>query len=262
MVSMSYNRNEFDGVGQYGCSECVGRPSDTVVSTAASVRRVSETLAQRLEVVLKARGWTAYEWSQRAGLSDSTVANAISRGSNGARAATLEALAASAGIQFEWLARGRGPSGLELEGQSSLTRDSDGDVDDGAARRESVADSRRLASLSEWPELVTGARARAAERNRSIPEWAWETVSSVALAWSEPPTVAAVYDLVCLFADHGLGRPREMKSGRQMRRAQPAVRTESADVVDESGPSGVRRLATDGRVARSGGDSAVGGHSE
>ncbi len=47
----------------------------------------------RLSAVLVARGWTPYQWAQRAELSDATVANMITRRAKGARPQTLRALA-------------------------------------------------------------------------------------------------------------------------------------------------------------------------
>lgn len=67
----------------------------------------------RLAAVLEARGWTPYQWAQRAELSDATVANMISRRAKGARPQTLRALAKTAAVSFEWLASGEGASGLD-----------------------------------------------------------------------------------------------------------------------------------------------------
>jgi transcriptional regulator with XRE-family HTH domain len=112
MVSMNYNRNVTSSGGQYGCNESSQTPCDTAVSEAVTIRRVAESLADRLLFVMKAKGWTPYEWSQKSGLSDSTVANIITRGTN-ARTATLSALAVSASVSFDWLALGKGISGLD-----------------------------------------------------------------------------------------------------------------------------------------------------
>lgn len=63
----------------------------------------------RLERVLKARGWTPYEWAKRAGVSGATVTNMIGRGAKGARTPSLTKMAEVAGVSFEWLANGNGP---------------------------------------------------------------------------------------------------------------------------------------------------------
>lgn len=61
---------------------------------------------------MEARGWTAYAWAQQAHLSEATIANLVRRKARGARPSTLSAMATSAGVEFDWLARGVGPSGL------------------------------------------------------------------------------------------------------------------------------------------------------
>lgn len=225
---------------------------DTVVTTVDTIDFVSDTLAHRLQQVLTARGWTPYEWSQKAALSDATVANIISRGS-GARMLTLEALASSAGVPFEWLARGTGSSGLEgAEGMPSTEH-----VEPKLPALGSNTTSRpTFSSLPGWMELIAGARSRAAERNRAIPEWAWDAMAATSPVLTEAPTVAAIYELVCLFADHGWGRPRDMKdaahpSVRSSARKAPGAASSDARTgpkndapfpLDESGPSGVRSV--------------------
>jgi len=90
------------------------------MSPAASVGFVTSgtTFAQRLGRVLKDRGWTPYDWSKRAGLSNSHVQNMIDRNAAQATTKTVHKLAVAAGVSESWLARGDGsmeptaPSGL------------------------------------------------------------------------------------------------------------------------------------------------------
>lgn len=104
---MFYKRNECDALCQYVRNE-EKEPPPVTVDTIVCVE-----FHERLQAVLTTRGWTAYEWAQRASLSDATVTNMISRKAKGARPASLSALATSAGVAFDWLARGVGPSGLD-----------------------------------------------------------------------------------------------------------------------------------------------------
>lgn len=66
--------------------------------------------------------------------------------------------------------------------------------------------SRTLSSLDDWPDLWDGAQVIATERGRAIPGWAWEAVAATAVA-TQHPTVALVYELARVFADHGVGKP-------------------------------------------------------
>ncbi len=171
------------------------------------VAPVAGSLADRLKAVLSARRWTPYEWSQKADLSDSTVANIISRNS-GARLASIEALARAAGVSYEWLARGVGPSGLDEAIQAPAPEDVDM-----AGRRPVATDASRshrplLENLPDWPELLAGARQIAADRGREIPDWAWVSLSKSGALLTGPLTAAAVFDLAKTYADHGIGKPR------------------------------------------------------
>lgn len=80
---------------------------------------MGETFADRLRVVLTARGWSEGDWSKKAGLAVSHVANLIARNSKRPSTETIEALANAAGVPFEWLARGVGDSGLGVASAGS-----------------------------------------------------------------------------------------------------------------------------------------------
>ncbi len=85
---------------------------------------MGESFADRLRLVLEAKGWSAGEWSQKSGLAVSHVANLISRNSKRPAADTVTALAQSADVSFDWLMRGAGASGLTAQDPRPAVSDS------------------------------------------------------------------------------------------------------------------------------------------
>lgn len=139
---------------------------NTAVSPADSVGFVTAetTFAQRLERVLKDRGWKPYEWSKRAGLSNSHVQNMIDRNAAGATTKTVHKLAVAAGVSEVWLARGEGA----IE-PSASTGAVSVDVDDPKMKHRDGFDG----------------NLRAAKKLRHHDDYVWE-----ALAESDPLVVA------------------------------------------------------------------------
>lgn len=66
-----------------------------------------------------------------------------------------------------------------------------------------------------WSELEPGARAMAAEKNRTFPEWAWEATAHAGIKFTGDPDPAGVYELVKLHFERGWGRPHP-ETGSQL----------------------------------------------
>jgi len=78
-----------------------------------------DTLSQRLEWVLKARGWSGIELAKRAGLSHQHVNLAIAEEFT-PKLPTLTAIAAAAKVNLEWLTRGVGTPEIEQDEDDAL----------------------------------------------------------------------------------------------------------------------------------------------
>lgn len=206
MVSMGYNRNEeTPRVNTYVTirpQRRLIRPCRSLVGSGPWPRSW-----RRLELVLKARGWTPYEWSQKAVLSDSAVANIISRGGS-ARPASLAALAKAASVSYEWLSQGTGASGLDDHAQPPAS-----DEVDAAGRRSVSSDASRthrplLENLPTGRRVLAGAKQIARDRGREVPEWAWGALAKSGGLLTGPLSAAAVFDLAKTYADHNIGKPQ------------------------------------------------------
>lgn len=68
-----------------------------------------DPIALRIQGLLDEHGWTPYELSKRAGLSDSHVSLILQRGTKRLGRVTLEKIAAGAGVSARWLVEGEGP---------------------------------------------------------------------------------------------------------------------------------------------------------
>jgi hypothetical protein len=224
-----------------------------------SVHSRGVTLLHRLETALALSGVSQRELARRSKLGDERHLGVLlgrlrKNPDSGVELATLRAIAHGAQVSEAWLITGHGSP--ELDGIQQHPPD---EVDPSARlsnAHEAAAAARPIfADLPEWPQLVAGAKARAAERNRAIPEWAWEAIAATSTALTDTPTSAAIYELVCLYADHGWGRPREVKetARHQTRTASAPPSTVATDppaaptsenyyALDESGPSGVRPI--------------------
>jgi transcriptional regulator with XRE-family HTH domain len=67
-----------------------------------------DPVALRIQSLLDEHGWTPYELSKRAGLSDSHVQLILKRGTKRLGRVTLEKIAAGAGVSARWLVDGEG----------------------------------------------------------------------------------------------------------------------------------------------------------
>lgn len=68
-----------------------------------------DPIALRIQSLLDEHGWTPYELSKRAGLSDSHITLILRRGTKRVGRATLSKIAAGAGVSLRWLEDGEGP---------------------------------------------------------------------------------------------------------------------------------------------------------
>lgn len=181
-------------------TECLGHAStvstDTIESSVPqrlkshggdTVVCVS-TLSKRLELARSQRGWSKRDLSLRAGLSDATYRNLLSRGSSG-RSETVNKLASALGVSPGWLLTGEGEPFPE-----------DAEVPEPAGAREPAAPDDELdelypATLGErrgYKKQELRARAEYLQRhNTAAPDTVWLQIArmnSFATA-NTPPSI-------------------------------------------------------------------------
>ena len=137
----------------------------------------SDSIKERLELVLKARGWSPAELNRRAGFSTPTHVNTLlNRGAEKISAAALARIAAAASVQLQWLATGEGS--MEYPPPDSAAP--------------------RLRNCNGYPEAVAGARVLRPQYGEHI----WRAVGDahpIATAPLVPGTLARIADIVAEF---------------------------------------------------------------
>jgi len=143
----------------------------------------SSTFVERLQRVLRDRGWTPYEWSTRAGLTNSHVQNLIARGAKRPAGATTHKLAVAAGVGEAWLARGEGAMIAPAPSTGPVV---DLDVDDPKMKHRENFD----ANLEAAKDLV------------SLKPYVWEALAESDPLLVVPLTPALLADLASVLAKY------------------------------------------------------------
>lgn len=160
-----------------------------------------DSVAERLRWILEQRGLSARALSKKAGLADGHV-GLILRGTvgDGVAAATLNKLAAAAGVNSQWLSQGIGEPELEHS-----VHDENATPAIVAVAAEPGEMPETLGQRRDYEKQARSARKQLAQEGASVEEWVWPHVAAAnnfTLA-NSPPSVAMLVALAKVIQAHG-----------------------------------------------------------